>query len=501
MFESAELGHEIDKARYDVEEPKLREALLTAQYELVKRKAFPLVILIAGVDGAGKGETLNLLNEWMDPRHVQTNAMRPVTDALDGRPPMWRFWRPLPPKGRIAIFVGSWYTQPLVQRVYGEIKGAELDQEIGDILRFERMLTDEGTLLLKFWLHLSKDQQRKRFKELEKDKQTAWRVSDTDWRHLKLYKRFQSTAQHMLRRTSTADAPWLIVEGRDERYRNLTVASSVLAAIQQRLEATKDAVVAKPADDVPTATTPISRITSIDGISVIDRLVLDQSLDKDTYRDELESLQGRLNLATRHKRFDKLSVVAVFEGCDAAGKGGAIRRVTQALDARKYDVIPIAAPTDEEKSRPYLWRFWRQLPERGRIAIFDRSWYGRVLVERIERYCTVADWTRGYHEINDFEEGLAANGTIVLKFWLQISKDEQLRRFEDRAKVPHKQHKITDDDWRNREKWDDYSIAVCEMFDRTSTEHAPWTLVEANNKDFARIKILRTIVDGLEAAL
>jgi polyphosphate:AMP phosphotransferase len=493
MFESAELGHEVDKERYHEEEPKLRNALLDAQYELVDNKQCSVVILIAGVDGAGKGETLNTLNEWMDPRHIQTNAMRPVTDGLEGRPPMWRFWRSLPPKGRMAIFVGSWYTQPLLERVYGETKAAELDQQIDDILKFERMLHDEGTLVLKFWLHLSKEQQKKRFKKLEKSKETAWRVGETDWKHLEMYKRFQSTAQHLLRGTSTADAPWLIVEGRDERYRNLTVGTAILNALRGRLDAV--AAKKKPDDAVPV------RFESIDGVTVIDRLKLDQEVTTDQYHEQLALLQGRLNLATRHKRFDKLSVVAAFEGCDAGGKGGAIRRVTQALDARKYDVIPIAAPSDDEKRRPYLWRFWRQVPECGRIAIFDRSWYGRVLVERVEKFCSVADWTRAYGEINDFEEQLVANGSVVIKFWLQVSKDEQLRRFEERKAVPFKQHKITDEDWRNREKWGDYNLAVCEMVDRTSTEHAPWTLVEANNKHFARLKVLRTMVEAIEKAL
>ncbi len=495
MFESAELGHEISKERYDQEEPTLRAALLAAQYELVKRATFPVVILIAGVDGAGKGETLNLLTEWMDPRHIQTNALRPIgDDDLGGRPPMWRFWRVLPAKGRSAVFVGSWYSRPLVAHAYGESTTPELDQEIADIQRFERMLVDEGTLLVKFWLHLTKAQQRKRFEHLEKHKSTAWRVADTDWKHLRLYKRFQSSAQHLIRATSTAAAPWQIIEGANAHYRHLTVATSVLAALRERLDATPPAAAGAEV-------APLHRVASIDGVSVIDKLVLDQPIDKDTYDDELEHLQGRLNLATRHKRFGKISVVAAFEGSDAAGKGGAIRRVTQALDARKYDVVPIAAPTDEEKARPYLWRFWRQVPARGRIAIFDRTWYGRVLVERVEGFCAEAAWSRAYGEINDFEEALAENGILVVKFWLQVSKDEQLRRFEERAAVPHKQHKITDEDWRNREKWDAYAEAVCEMIDRTSTEHAPWTLVEANNKQFARLKVLRTLVEKLEAAL
>ncbi len=496
MFESAELGHEIAKERYDQEEPKLRSALLAAQYALVKNPTFSAVILIAGVDGGGKGETLNTLNEWMDPRHLQTNALRPLDEGLGDRPQMWQFWRALPKRGAMALFVGSWYTGPLMRRVYRESSAAELDQDIDGILRFEKMLADEGTLVLKFWLHLTKAQQRKRFEKLEKHAHTAWRVGPTDWKHLEMYKKFQSTAQHLLRGTSTAVAPWLIVEGADERYRNLTIGTAILTALQTRLE--RDA---KPVLEVTEGQAAPRAFVPLDGKTVLDALELDPPLTKDEYDGELGRLQGRLNLATRHKRFDKLSVVTVFEGADAGGKGGAIRRVTQALDARKYDVIPIAAPSDEEKARPYLWRFWRQAPQRGRIAIFDRSWYGRVLVERVEGFCRIADWSRAYGEINDFEEQLIDNNTVVIKFWLQISKDEQLRRFEERRQVPYKQHKITDEDWRNREKWDAYSDAVCEMFDRTSTEAAPWTLVGANNKYHARLEVLRTMAKAIEAAL
>ena len=194
-------------------------------------------------------------------------------------------------------------------------------------------------------------------------------------------------------------------------------------------------------------------------------------------------------------------MVAVFEGNDGAGKGSSIRRVTSALDARCYDNVSVAAPTEEECAQPYLWRFWRHLPRRGRFTFFDRSWYGRVLVERIEGFCSEADWMRAYSEINDFESRLSRHETVVVKFWLAISKDEQLRRFKQREKTPFKRFKITDEDWRNREKWDAYETAVCDMVDRTSTAGAPWTLVEANNKYFARIKVLKTLCAAVEAAL
>ncbi len=490
MFESAELGHEIDKERYDREEPELRAALLKAQYDLVESKKFSVVIVVGGVDGAGKGETLNLINEWMDPRHIQTNALRPVADD-DGRPPMWKFWRVLPPAGKTGVFVGSWYSVPFIRRVYGESKVARFQAQIDEILRFEQMLTDEGTLVLKFWLHLSKKDQKHRFEKLSAKKSTRWRVSETDWKHLDMYDKFQTVAQHMLRETSTADAPWLVVEGTDERYRSLTVGKTILDALRRRLDEPK----------IPHRSRKAATRQSIDGVSVIDRLDLERAIEKQDYKKQLDEQQGRLNTLTRHKRFDKLSVVAAFEGSDAAGKGGAIRRITQGLDARRYTVIPVAAPNDEEKARPYLWRFWRQMPERGRIAIFDRTWYGRVLVERVEGYCSEADWMRAYSEINDFEEQLVKNDTLVVKFWMQISNAEQLKRFEERKATPHKRHKITEDDWRNRKKWDAYRDAVCDMVDRTSTEHAPWHLVPANDKYCARIEVLRTLADSIEAAL
>ena len=224
-------------------------------------------------------------------------------------------------------------------------------------------------------------------------------------------------------------------------------------------------------------------------------------MTKEAYEKELEKWQGRLNLASRDPRFKAMSVVVVFEGSDGGGKGGAIRRVTSALDARCYGSIPVAAPTEEERAQPYLWRFWRHLPRHGRFAFFDRSWYGRVLVERIEGFCTEADWMRAYSEINDFEKSLVRHGTVVVKFWLAIGKDEQYRRFKEREKVAFKRFKITAEDWRNRKKWDAYESAVCDMVDRTSTTAAPWTLVEANNKYYARIKVLQTLCRAVEQAL
>jgi polyphosphate:AMP phosphotransferase len=402
---------------------------------------------------------------------------------------MWRFWRALPPKGRIGILFGSWYTEPIVQRVMRKTKSADLTQSIEEIRHFERMLAAEGVLILKFWFHLSKNVQRKRLKALEKDPKLRWRVTDTDWQRFKIYDRFREVSEHTLRETSTGEAPWMIVEGTDPNYRYLTVGTLLLDALRERL-ATKGA----PAGPKPAPLEP-----ALDQRNVLNALDYTQSLTHKQYARELERYQGRLNMLTREPRFANRSLIIVFEGQDAAGKGSSIRRITSALDARHYQVIPIAAPTEEERAQPYLWRFWRHLPLRGRVTIFDRSWYGRVLVERVEKFASETAWMRAYHEINQFEEQVARAGAVVVKFWIAITKDEQLRRFKERKKIAFKNFKITDEDWRNREKWPAYERAVCDMVERTSTEVAPWNLIPANDKLFARIQILKTLCERVEA--
>jgi polyphosphate:AMP phosphotransferase len=484
MFDSANLDHSISKATYKRQEPKLREALLDAQYDLKENGKFPVVILIAGVEGAGKGETVNLLNEWMDPRHIRTVAFGEPSDEERERPPMWRFWRALPPKGKVGVLFGAWHTQPIIDRVERRISENAFAQEIERIRRFEQMLTDEGALLLKYWFHLSKPQQKVRLEELSKDKRTRWRVSDLEWKYFAMYDRFIRVCEPFLRRTSTGEAPWIVVPGADARHRSLTFGRHLLSAMRERLDD-------KPPTHAPDRNPPLLRAAS--GVNVIRNLELSQPMAEDEYDEKRDKWQARLNELSRHPKMRDISVVAVFEGNDAAGKGGAIRRMTQALDARRYESISVAAPTQEELAQPYLWRFWRHLPSRGRFVIFDRSWYGRVLVERIEGYCSEADWMRAYGEINDFEQQLHDNRTVIVKFWLAISKAEQLRRFKARETVAFKRFKITPDDWRNRKKWLAYEHAICDVVDRTSTAIAPWTLVEANNKEFARIKVWRTL--------
>jgi AMP-polyphosphate phosphotransferase len=492
MFESAEIGHTIDKQTYNEAVPVLREALLAAQYRLREQARFPVLILINGIEGAGKGETIKLLNEWMDPRLIRVDSFDVPTDEELAHPPAWRYWRRLPPKGQTGIFFGNWYSKMLEDRVHGRIKKTELELAIDRSQRFERMLCAEGMLIFKFWFHLSKDRMLARLESLKDDPLHSWRISPLDWQQSKTYDKFVRYGELILRRSSRDFAPWYVIEGYDERYRSLTAGRLLL----EGLNAALDAVDSQPSQP---HTAPVE--LSADRLSLLSSLDLEQKLDKDDYKAQLTQEQARLSQLLRDPRLRKRGVLALFEGHDAAGKGSAIRRVTGALDPRLYRIVQIAAPSEDERAQPWLWRFWRNVPARGQFTIFDRSWYGRVLVERVEGFCTPDEWLRAYTEINEFEEQLVDAGVVVVKFWLSIDKDTQLERFKEREDTPHKRFKITEEDWRNRDKWDDYGHAVADMVDRTSTEIAPWTLVEANDKRFARVKVLRTLNQALEDAI
>jgi len=495
MFEVAELGHSLSKKEYNEKVPQLRTELLTVQ-ERLKGADFPVIVLISGVDGAGKGQTVNLLNEWFDPRYLRTFAFGPMSDEERERPEYWRFWRALPQKGHIGLYVGSWYSHPIAQRMMGEFNDAELDGHLLRIKTFEKALIDDGALVIKVWLHLSKEAQKRRLKKLESNPETAWRVSKQDKKHLKHYDDFRTIAERTLRDTSTGEAPWIIVEGTDEYYRGITIGQHILDRLTQRLDHQESAC----ADDLPPPSSELLPVLTRP-MTLLSHLDMGQTLDKKRYQSELEKYQGKLNKLARAAHDKKISSVIVLEGWDAGGKGGLIRRIIPALDARTYQIIPIAAPTDEERAHHYLWRFWRHIPRAGQVTVYDRSWYGRVLVERVEGFAQHEDWMRAYAEINDFEEQLSEHDTVLLKYWLHIDKDEQLRRFKEREKITYKQYKITEEDYRNRERWDDYEHAVNDMVERTSTEYAPWDLIEGNDKRFARIKALKLYCERLEKAL
>ena len=490
MLESAEVGHAIPKATYAREEPKLREALVNAQFDLSQAQKGPVLLVISGVEGGGRSETANKLTEWMDPRHIRVVAFGTRTCEEVERPPAWRYWHALPAKGRIGIFLNAWYNEIVGARLRGDIDKAGFEFHLQETRSFERMLVDEGFVLLKFWIHLSKDALDKRLDEIERKRRPHLSLYGLDYKIVRAYQKLRPLWEEMLRETSTAEAPWTIVEGADDRYRNLTVGKVLLEAMS-RASSTR-ALRPHAARPAPAVVGNIELIRSLD---------LTKRLSRAQYERQLAKWQTRVANVTQHKRFRNHSLILAFEGSDAAGKGSAIRRVTGALDARQYITVPIAAPTDEEKLYPYLWRFWRNVPARGGITIFDRTWYGRVLVERVEGFCSEIDWQRAYEEINQFEEQLAEGRVILCKFWLQVSKAEQYRRFKAREKTPFKRFKITPEDWRNRAKWDAYEQAVADMVDRTSSEIAPWTLVEADDKHFARIKVLKTIVRRVRDAV
>ena len=504
MFEAAEVGRKLAKSDYKAQVPQLRSELLAVQQELLQVASFPVIVLFAGVDTAGKGETVNLLNEWMDPRWIVTRGYTDPSSDERERPRLWRYWRDLPPSGRLAIFLSAWYSSPILDRVARRTTTAEFDSLLDQVAAFERALTDDGAVIVKFWMHLSKKAQKKRLKAFEKDPVQRWRVTKEQWKHWEMFGKFVSAADRAIRKTSTDAAQWHIVEGEDERYRTVAVATVLRDAIRRGIEQSAVRKSRRPgtSDQKAQADGPVKAITRVDReFNVLDNLDLSQKLSDDDFDKELAERQARLSLLQRRAIKKGLSTILVFEGWDAAGKGGAIRRVTGSLDARDYQVIPIAAPTDEERAHHYLWRFWRHLSRKGRLTIFDRSWYGRVLVERVEGFATEAEYMRAYGEINHFEEQLVTHGILLLKFWIHISKAEQLRRFKDRTRTTYKRWKITDDDWRNRKRWEDYTIAVNDMVERTSTKIAPWTLVAGNDKNVARIKVVTTLTDRLENRL
>jgi polyphosphate:AMP phosphotransferase len=492
MLESAEIGHTVDKKTYAREEVRLREALLNAQFDLSAKARGPVLVIVSGVESGGRGEIANQLTMWMDPRHIRVRAFGPSSPEELARPPAWRYWQALPPTGRIGILMNAWYREALQERIAGRMDDAALDAYLQQVRRQERMLCDEGVVLAKFWIHLSRAAQKKRIAALEAAPRTSWRITPADKRALKLYSKSHTLWEHLLRETSTGMAPWYVVDGSDERYRNLAVGRILLDTLQR--------TIAAPAKRAPSVKAP-PIISVADNVKLIRELELTKRMTEKDYETAVAKYQRRLARLSLAKGFAERSLIVVFEGADAAGKGGAIRRVAGALDARFYTIVPIAAPTDEERVHPYLWRFWRHVPARGGITIFDRSWYGRVLVERVEGFCSADDWSRAFDEINHFEEQLVRHGAIVVKFWLQISKEEQLARFRARERTSFKTFKITAEDWRNRRKWGVYERAVCDMVDRTSTELAPWTLVEANDKRYARVKVLKTIVQRVESAL
>ena len=490
MLEKIDLSKKVDKKTYRRVMDEAEEKLGLLQREC-KDAGIPVILVFEGMGAAGKGVQINRLIQALDPRGFDVYACDRPTEDEQMRPFLWRYWTKTPAKGRIAVFDRSWYRSVQVDRFDGLTREDRLGDAYQDILSFEKQLCDDGTVIMKFFLYIDKDEQKKRFKKLEGSKETSWRVTEEDWNRKKDFDRYLKMNEEMLEKTDTDYAPWVIIEAVDKDYAALKIVSTVMDRLEYELEHRRP-------EDGKQAQRQESKTRERFKNGVLSGIDLSKSLTEEEYKTRLKKLQKRL--AELHSELYRLRIPVVigFEGWDAGGKGGAIKRLTSNLDPRGYRVNPTAAPNDIEKVHHYLWRFWNSVPKAGHIAIFDRTWYGRVMVERIEGFCSEAEWRRAYQEINEMESHMANAGAVVLKFWLHIDKDEQERRFRERQANPAKQWKITDEDWRNREKWDQYEEAVNEMLIRTSTTYAPWIVVEGNDKRYARVKVLQTVVDALE---
>ena len=466
-------------------EDRLRVDLVSAQYDLLEGRR-PAIVIVAGVNLGGKGDVVRYLNQWFDPRHLRTQAFGARTEEELQRPAFWRYWMSLPARGHIAINVGSWYNDALAERSDKSLNAGRFEERLSHINQLEADLVADGALILKYWLQLSRREQRARVKALRANPATAWRVTKDKLHDDKHHRRFLRAAKQLLSVTDTAGAPWAALHSVDVR----TTAHYVGADIARRLANPAEAVTERTVPELKDA--PLSRLAAVD---------LGQTIDKADYRELLVKRQAKLSRLQRRAYKRGISTVIVFEGWDAAGKGGAIRRITFAIDPRQYRVIRIGAPSDEELAHHYLWRFWRHVPRAGHVTIYDRSWYGRVLVERVEGFAEQQRWRAAYDEINDFEQSLVEHGTVVVKFWLHMSPEEQLQRFRARENTPYKRFKITDEDYRNRDKWSAYEAAANEMLARTSSAWAPWQVIAANDKRFARCDVLDHVCRALKKRL
>lgn len=493
MLDTLDLNLQLDKETYRSQIEDLMRQLRSLQQSCWEEK-LPIIIVLEGWAAAGKGTLLKKIINYMDPRGFTVHPTFNATAQERLYPFLWRFWHKLPPRGSLGFFYHSWYTNVLEERLFNRVTTAKVPLYMRDINAFERQLVDDGTAIAKFWIHLSRKELKKRLNNYESDELESWRVRPEDWQQEKRYGEYCSLVEEMFAYTSSGHAPWILVEGDCERWARVKVLSQLVATIVQALDNLKIPNLEVQSMPAQTALLP----TEPNFLSKCD---LGLSIDKEDYQQQLRELQVELRKLQVKIFQHKIPVVALFEGWDAAGKGGAIKRLTDTLDPRSYKVHAFAAPTKEEARYHYLWRFWRDIPKGGTIAIFDRSWYGRVMVERIEGFANEAEWRRAYKEINEFEAQLTTEGCVVMKFFLHISPEEQLQRFQEREKNTFKQYKLTEEDWRNREQWPLYDVAINQMIARTSTPAAPWTVVAANNKYYARIKIIQTVIDAVKAEL
>ncbi len=465
-----------------------KERLKTQQI-MIKEKKVPVFVLFEGWGTAGKGSVLGKMILNIDPRFFKVFTMDIPTEEEKRRPFLYRYFVKIPEAGKFCFLDSGWMDEVTRESLHGELREKEYKSRIESVKRFERQLTDNGYLVMKFFFHISQREQKSRIKGLEKDEVTKWRVSENDTWQNKHYEKCLDAYDHYLSSTNASTAPWYIVDAKNKKWALLQVMETLVSGIDTALQ---NSAMAVPL---------LQNVFPIEKIPKLADIPLDKEMPQEEYKKELDALQGKLRMLHNELYLRKIPVVIAYEGWDAAGKGGNIRRITGALDPRGYEVHPIASPEPHEKSRHYLWRFWKRLPKTGHVAIFDRTWYGRVMVERLEGFCSENDWQRAYNEINEFEKELYDWGAVIIKFWVQIDKDVQLERFTDRQNTPEKRWKITEEDWRNRDKWDLYEDAINEMMKKTNTTYAPWHILESNDKKYARIKALKIVVEEIEKAL
>ncbi len=497
MLEKLDLTKRLEKEEYkkkmEVLEPRLGEL-----QRKCREMGIPVMIAFEGYDAAGKGLQIGKLIRALDPRGFEVYTVKKETEEERLHPFLWRFWTKLPGKGRISIYDGSWYRKVLEDRFEGRTKEEDIPKAFQSIRSFEEQLAADGMVMIKIFLAIDKKEQKKRFQKLQRSKETAWRVSKMDLKRNEKFEQYTGMNEEMLAQTDTDYAPWNIVEASDKKFATAKIYAAVIQAMGNKIKEEEDKRAAQETSEASEAAEESDKEL---GESILARVDLSLCYTKEEYKEQLKRLQEKMERLHGELYRKRIPMVLGFEGWDAGGKGGAIRRLTEHMDPRGYVVRPTASPNDIEKAHHYLWRFWNAMPKAGHVAIFDRTWYGRVMVERIEGFCTKREWKRAYKEINDMERDLTDAGAIVIKFWLQIDKDEQERRFKARQEDPKKQWKITDEDWRNREKWEQYEEAVNEMLIRTSTPGAPWVVVEGNCKYYARIKVLKTVIEAIEDRL
>ncbi|MGB3695441.1 MAG: polyphosphate:AMP phosphotransferase [Spirulinaceae cyanobacterium] len=493
MLDNLDLTLSLDQDSYKSQINDLMRQLRMLQMACWEKK-LPVIVVLEGWTAAGKGSLVKKIVNYMDARGFEVHPILPPTPQEQQYPFLWRFWGKIPPQGKIGFFYHSWYSHVWEDRLLGKLPEARAAEVFAQINAFEKNLAADGVAIAKFCLHLSHKELKKRLKKYAANELNSWRVRPEDWQQAKRYQEYFDLAEEMLLKTNTKFAPWNPIASDCNRWAKVKVLSQLVTILKKALEE-------KSSLFPGMSSTPTLILKGKTKYNRLEQVDLSKKLTKESYQEQLRKAQIELRSLQRSIHQAKIPVLVLFEGWDASGKGGAIKRLSAILDPRNYQVSTFAAPTDEEKQYHYLWRFWRRLPPAGTIGIFDRSWYGRVLVERVEGLANVAQWSRAYEEINQFEQQLTSRGYVLVKFWLHLSSQEQLKRFEQRRQDPLKQYKLTEEDWRNREKWHLYEGAINQAIEATDTPHAPWTVVPADDKYYARVETISTVIKAIQGKL